>query len=143
MKISTKGRYGLKAMIDIGAYSVDNNCVCIKNIAERQGISENYLEQLIAQLKKAGLVASIRGANGGYILTRATNEITVGDVLRALEDDLQVTKCAGQSFDSCGNSSCNKCVTKNVWEKLTESVNSAADSITLSELVNDFKQLNI
>lgn len=143
MKISTKGRYGLKAMIDIGAYSVNNNCVCIKNIAERQGISENYLEQLIAQLKKAGLVASIRGANGGYILTRDTKEITVGDVLRALEDDLQITKCAGQKLTSCGNSNCSKCVTKNVWEKLTESVNTAADSITLADLVNDFKEINI
>lgn len=142
MKISTRGRYGLKAMVDIGVYSKENNCVCIKSIAERQGISENYLEQLIAQLKKAGLVQSIRGANGGYILSKETENITVGDVLRALEGDLQVTECVTKS-EGCGNSSCNKCVTKNVWEKISESMNVVADSITLADLVKDFKEINM
>lgn len=143
MKISTKGRYGLKAMVDIGVYSVDNACVSIKNIAERQGISENYLEQLMAQLKKSGLVESVRGANGGYVLTRDITDISVGDILRALENDLQVTDCSNPNADSCKNSGCSKCVTKNVWEKLSRSMNTAADSITLAELVNNFKEINI
>lgn len=139
MKISTKGRYGLRAMVDIGAHSQEG-CVCIKNIAQRQGISENYLEQLIAQLKKAGLVQSIRGANGGYVLTRKPEEISVGDVLRALEGDLQLTECVSNP-EGCGNISCNDCVTKNVWEKISESINEAADSITLGELVDQKKEL--
>ena len=84
VKLSTKGRYGLRAMIDLARYS-EEEPVSISSIAARQDISERYLEQLMGLLKKAGLVQSIRGATGGYILTRSAGEISVGDVLRALE----------------------------------------------------------
>ena len=87
MKLSTKGRYGLRAMIDLARYS-EKEPVSISSIAARQDISERYLEQLVGLLKKAGLVCSIRGAAGGYILARGACEISVGDVLRALEGAL-------------------------------------------------------
>ena len=88
MKISTKGRYGLRALIDLAQYS-EIEPVSINSIATRQGISEGYLEQLLTLLKKAGLIKSIRGAGGGYVLAKEMNEISVGDVLRALEGSLQ------------------------------------------------------
>ena len=93
MKLSTKGRYGLRAMIDLARYS-ENEPVSISSIAARQDISERYLEQLVGLLKKAGLVRSIRGATGGYVLARNSGEISVGDVLRALEGSLEPVKCA-------------------------------------------------
>ena len=85
MKLSTKGRYGLRAMIDLADYSEEmpQSIACI---AARQSISDSYLEQLMAKLKKAGLITSIRGAQGGYVLAKPSKEISVGDILRALED---------------------------------------------------------
>ena len=82
MKLSTKGRYGLRAMIDLARYS-EKEPVSIGSVAARQEISERYLEQLVALLKKAGLVKSIRGASGGYVLAKKPSEISVGDILRA------------------------------------------------------------
>ena len=84
MKLSTKGRYGLRALIDLALYS-ENETVSIASISARQNISESYLEQLIAKLRKAGLVTSVRGAGGGYKLALPASEISVGDILRALE----------------------------------------------------------
>ena len=88
MKISTKGRYGLRALIDLAQYS-EIEPVSISSIATRQGISERYLEQLMTLLKKAELIKSIRGAAGGYVLAKPVEEISVGDVLRALEGSLE------------------------------------------------------
>ena len=93
MKISTKGRYGLRALIDIAQYS-EIEPVSISSISARQDISERYLEQLMALLKKAGLIKSIRGAGGGYVLAKDVSEISVGDVLRALEGNLEPVECA-------------------------------------------------
>ena len=97
MKLSTKGRYGLRAMIDLARYS-EKEPVSIGSVAARQEISERYLEQLVALLKKAGLVKSIRGASGGYVLAKKPSEISVGDILRALEGSLEPVKCA--AFDT-------------------------------------------
>ena len=93
MKLSTKGRYGLRAMIDLARYS-GKEPVTIGSIAARQNISERYLEQIVALLKKNGLVKSIRGASGGYVLSREMKDISVGDILRALEGSLEPVKCA-------------------------------------------------
>ena len=89
MKLSTNGRYGLRAIIDLAEYE-GVGPVSISSISERQDISERYLEQLMAKMKKAGLVKSVRGAGGGYILARKASEISVGDVLRALEGRTQL-----------------------------------------------------
>ena len=89
MKLSTRARYGLKALIDLGLHS-ENETVSLQSIAERQDISVSYLEQLMGKLRKAGIVKSIRGAQGGYRLGRPPEEISVGDILRALEGDVPV-----------------------------------------------------
>ena len=88
MKLTTRGRYGLRAVIDLAVNNGDE-AVALSQIAERQGISVNYLEQLIAKLKKAGIVDSIRGAQGGYVLAMPSEEISVGDILRAFEGDFK------------------------------------------------------
>lgn len=140
MKLSTKGRYGLKAMIDLAVHSTDGQVV-LKSIAERQGISENYLEQLFALLKKAKLVKSIRGSQGGYILARETEKITVGDILRALEGSLAPVDCVLEDKNS-GCSRSGECVTRSVWKKIYDKINEAVDSITLSDLTEDYDELS-
>ena len=140
MKLSTKGRYGLRAMIDMARYS-EKEPVSISSIAARQGISEGYLEQLVSLLKKAGLVKSIRGAGGGYILARDMEEISVGDILRALEGNLEPVRCAAfYSEEGCMAS--DGCVTKYVWQKINESINRTVDEMMLDELVRESRQLN-
>ncbi len=135
MKISTRGRYGLKAMVDIAVNSKNNTCVCLKSIAERTGISESYLEQLISLLKKADIVKSIRGASGGYVLNKPPQEISVGDILRVVEGPLELVECLSKT-EACGSGDCDNCTTKGVWAKLSESVSETADNISLADLMN-------
>ena len=98
MKLSTRARYGLKALIDLGLHSA-NEAISLQSIAERQDISTSYLEQLMAMLKKAGLVKSSRGAYGGYQLGKPADEISVGEVLRVLEGSLEAAACPGIEND--------------------------------------------
>ena len=135
MKLSTKGRYGLRAMIDLALYS-EKEPASIASIAARQHISESYLEQLIAKLRKAGLVTSVRGACGGYGPGRPVEEISVGDVLRALEGNLDPVECPGiQNSSGCDGS--DVCVTKYVWQRINDSINRTVDEIKLSELLEE------
>ena len=139
MKLSTKGRYGLRALIDLAQYS-EIEPVSISSIASRQGISERYLEQLMTLLKKAGLIKSIRGAGGGYVLAKEMNEISVGDVLRALEGSLEPVECsANNQKEVC--QAADGCVTKYVWQKINESINRTVDEINLKQLVEESKQV--
>lgn len=140
MKLSTKGRYGLRAMIDLARYS-EEEPVSISSIAARQDISERYLEQLVGLLKKAGLVRSIRGATGGYILAKGAEEISVGDVLRALEGSLEPVKCAA-FYSEEGCTAADGCVTKYVWQKINESINATVDHMMLNELVRESRTVN-
>ena len=137
MKISTRGRYGLRAMADLAAVCEEGKCVNLKSIAERQGISEHYLEQLVLPLKKAGIVESVRGAQGGYRLSRCASAITVGDILRALEGSLAPVDCIAEGEGSCGNAGCQNCVTKQVWGQIFNSLNNVVDSISLADLVKN------
>ena len=140
MKLSTKGRYGLRAMIDLARYS-EEEPVSISSIASRQDISERYLEQLVGLLRKAGLVQSIRGATGGYVLAKGAKEISVGDVLRALEGSLEPVKCAAfYSEEGCMAS--DGCVTKYVWHKINDSINETVDKMMLDELVRESRAVN-
>ena len=133
MKLSTKGRYGLRALIDLALYS-ENETVSIQSIARRQNISDSYLEQLMRKLRSAGLIVSVRGAQGGYKLARPANEISVGDVLRALEGSLEAVTCGGED-NSCQGA--DLCVTKFVWERINSSIRDTVDSIKLSQLVEE------
>ena len=140
MKLSTKGRYGLRAFIDLAVYG-EEGPIPLNSIAARQEISLHYLEQLMAKLKKAGLVESVRGVNGGYRLSKPAEEISVGDVLRALEGDLIPVECAG--IDETGENHCNgsgTCVSKSVWKRINDSINETVDSILIGELVKESKK---
>lgn len=137
MKVSTKGRYGLKAIIDLAISSQNGDCISLKSIAQRQGISESYLEQLISQLKRAGLVMSLRGAYGGYRLAKKPGEISVGDVLRVLEGSLSPVDCIESGQAACGTGDCSCCSTKSVWGRMYTSLNAVVDSISIEELMND------
>ena len=119
MKLSTKGRYGLRALVDLAVHG-EEAPVSIQSIAVRQNISERYLEQLMGAMKKANLVTSTRGAQGGYRLARPAREISVGDVLRALEGDLRAVACPAEDAgeEGCANSS--SCVTRYVCSGLTK-----------------------
>lgn len=131
MKLSTKGRYGLRAAVDLAMFAKDEP-ISISTIAAREGLSESYLEQLFAKLKKAGIVLSIRGTNGGYQLARPAGDISVGDVLRALEGDMVVVDCP-DSESGCAKFG--SCVTKYVWKRINNSINETMDAMTLEEIV--------
>lgn len=139
MKLSTKGRYGLKAMLDLAVHNNEGQVV-LKSIAERQGLSENYLEQLFAVLKKAKLVKSIRGSQGGYTLGESPDKISVGDILRALEGSMSPTDCVSENCEThhCSTSDC--CITRGVWEKIRDGINNVIDNISLQELVEDYNK---
>ncbi len=132
MKISTKGRYALRLMLDLATYNTGEP-VSIKDIAKRQQISEKYLEQIISILNKAGYVRSIRGAQGGYLLKKEPKEYTVGMILRLTEGDLAPVSCVGQEGAECERR--DACVTVRIWEQINDAVNQVVDNITLENLV--------
>ena len=136
MKISTKGRYGLRALVDI-AISSREEPVSLSEIALRQNISISYLEQLIAKLKKAGIVNSSRGAKGGYSIAKSPDEISVGDILRVLEGNLDPVSCAEITGEGETCSGSELCVTKYVWKRISDSINNTVDSLMLSELIKE------
>ena len=138
LKLSTKGRYGLRALIDLAQYS-SGGPVSTASISARQDISERYLEQLMSMMKKAGLVKSIRGAGGGYVLAKDMCEISVGDVLRALEGSLEPVDCAGLEPEGMCSAS-DSCVAKYVWQRINESINRTVDEIRLDQLVDQSRR---
>lgn len=139
MKLSTKGRYGLKAMFDLALYGGEAP-VSLTAISERQHVSVNYLEQLIAPLRKAGLVKSVRGAQGGYLLAKPAAEITVADILFTLEGSLAPSDCVNDlNEESCSNA--DYCVTRMIYEKMRDSINEVVKSITLQDMIEDHNQL--
>ena len=111
----------------------------IKAISERAGVPEAYLEQLMGQLKRAGLVSSTRGAQGGYALAREPERITVGDVLRALEGGLNLVDCL-DGEDACGKACA--CPSRVVWQKVRDGLNAIVDGITLEDMLEDYRRMN-
>ena len=138
MNISTKGRYGLRAMVDIAVNSL-GDYIPLKIIAERQAISENYLEQVFSVLRKAKLVKSARGSQGGYTLSKEASKITVGEVLRILEGDLNIT---GDDDVLVLDKTIKVCINLMVWQKVNEQINIVMDSVTLQDLVETYTSLN-
>jgi Rrf2 family transcriptional regulator, cysteine metabolism repressor len=140
MILSTKGRYGLKAMYELGL-NYGSGPIPLKIIAERQNIPENYLEQLIAILRKAGLVKSVRGAQGGYLMMTPPNEVSVGQVLFALEGPLAPAECvADPNSPKCRLA--DGCVTRNVWEKISVSIHDVIDTMTLQHMIEEQSSAN-
>ena len=138
MKLSTKDRYGLRALIDLAQYG-EKEAVSIQSISARQQISDSYLEQLVRKLKKAGLVTSLRGAQGGYRLAKPAEEISVGDVLRALEGSIEAVSCQEGENPSCVGK--DLCVARYVWQKVNKSIQETVDSIMISQLVEESRRI--
>lgn len=138
MKISTKGRYGLRALLDLAVHSQGEH-VPLSNIADRQNISENYLEQVFSALRKAGIIRSVKGAQGGYVLAEKATEIKVGTILRVLEGDLSV---ANEELHYEDGVSIQECIQIKVWDQITERINGFVDSITLEDLVQDYNAMS-
>ena len=132
MKISTKGRYALRLMLDIALYS-KNKPVSIKEISKRQGISDKYLEQIISVLNSAGYVRSVRGPQGGYLLTREPQEYTVGMILKLTEGSLAPVICVEDDASPCNNMGC--CPTVEIWKRLNNAINDVVENITLADLI--------
>lgn len=140
MRLSTKGRYGLRAMFYL-ALKYGEGPVPLSEISEEQSISISYLEQLFSSLKKRKLVESIRGTNGGYMLAKHPKETVVGDILRALEGSLAPTDCVTDGAE--GNFSYNNhCVTQHVWRQIKESITQVVDAMTLEDMVLDYNSMN-
>lgn len=139
MKVSTKGRYGLRALVDLTVYSTDNH-VSLVSIAERQKISLNYLEQVFAILRKAGIVKSIKGAQGGYILSDKPENIKVSTILRVLEGDFSIIDEA--IYEDEHIDAIQSAVKNLVWVKINESVNHYLESTSLEDLANEYRRLN-
>ena len=131
MKISTKGRYALRIMVDL-ALNEEDRFISLKEIAEKEGISLKYLEQIISLLNKAGFLETSRGNNGGYKLIKKPEEYIVGDILRATEGDLTPTFCVSVDGD-CDRK--NACQTYEFWKGLDATVNQYIDSKTLADLI--------
>lgn len=130
MRLTTKGRFAVTAMIDL-ALNAQNNAVKLNSISERQQISLSYLEQLFSKLRRAGLVESIRGPGGGYILGRDAGEINIAQIIAAAEDELDATLCKGKANCQSGA----PCLTHNLWENLNHTINAYLSSVTLAGLL--------
>ena len=135
MKISTKGRYALHFMLDL-ATQEEGAYISLKDVAQRQGVSMKYLEQIVAQLSRAGYIRSLRGSQGGYRLSRRVEDYTVGDILRATEGDLSPTDCLQDDYNACPNAS--SCPTLPFWQGLYDVVNDYVNQATLADLVTDY-----
>ncbi|MBQ1432882.1 MAG: RrF2 family transcriptional regulator [Ruminococcus sp.] len=133
MKISTKGRYALRLMTDLAMHSEDGY-VPIKVIAERQNISDKYLEQIISILSRAGYVRSIRGAGGGYMLAYPPEKYTVGMILRLTEGSLAPVACLETEDNLCERA--DECPTLFIWERLYAAINDVVDNITIADIVD-------
>ncbi len=131
MKLSTRGRYGTRMMLDLALHN-DESPVQIGAIAKRQDISVKYLEQLIIPLKKANYIKSVRGPKGGHMLAIPPEKITVGEIVRILEGGIDLTDCIGNP-DTCPRS--DHCVTRDVWAEASQAMFDKLNSITLSKMI--------
>lgn len=137
MKISTKGRYAVRVMLDLALHNT-GECIKVKDIATRQGISEKYLEQIIAVLNRAGYVNSVRGAQGGYRIAKDPSEYTVGMILRLTEGSMAPVACLDEGAPDCDR--CDTCETLEVWKELYAAINNVIDNITIADLVEKSRQ---
>lgn len=136
MRISTKGRYALRLMLDL-ALNDTGEPVRIKEISERQGISNKYLEQIISSLTKAGFVRSLRGPQGGYRLTKRPDQYTVGMILRLMEGSLAPVACLDDEENLCERE--DNCVTLILWKKLDAAIKGVVDTVTLGDMVEWYR----
>ncbi|WP_339890987.1 Fe-S cluster assembly transcriptional regulator IscR [uncultured Alteromonas sp.] len=130
MKLTSKGRYAVTAMLDVALHST-RGPVPLADISERQAISLSYLEQLFSRLRKDQLVDSVRGPGGGYLLGRDATNISIGEVIRAVDESVDATRCQGQADCQSGD----RCLTHSLWQDLSDRISSFLNDITLGELM--------
>ncbi len=141
MKLSTKGRYGLRAMVDL-ALNAEEGHLALSAIADRQNISMQYLEQVFSILRKAELVRSVKGANGGYSLMTPASNITVGSILKALEGNLSIAGNRSENEEG-GLNPIEQCIRESIWDKLDENINAFIESITLADLAENTRKYTV
>ncbi len=142
MKLTTKSRYAVTAMLDIASHNTGSP-ISLTEISHRQNISLSYLEQLFSRLKKSGLVDSIKGPGGGYMLSKDANEIVISEVIQAVDEDLETTACNGKS--NCHNN--HQCISHNLWQDLGTEINNFLSDITLKQVIaknnSDVKEIKL
>ena len=142
MKLTTKSRYAVTAMLDIASHNTGIP-ISLPEISHRQNISLSYLEQLFSRLKKSGLVDSIKGPGGGYKLSKDANEIVISEVIQAVDEDLETTACNGKS--NCHNN--HQCISHNLWQDLGTEINNFLSDITLKQVIaknnSDVKEIKL
>lgn len=142
MGISTKSTYGIRAMFEL-ALHYGNNPISVTYISNKENISVPYMEQLLSKLRRKGLVKSVRGPTGGYILAKDPKDITVGDIVMALDGEITPSHCTAGKAANKNCKMIDRCVTKTVWQKLKVAVDGMLNGVTLKDLANDAKKLGI
>ena len=141
MRLTSKGRYAVMALVDLARF--DNiNPVSLRDISLRQGISLDYLEQIFSKLKKSEIVKSIRGTQGGYILSKKPNEIKLTNIFHAVDEKVKTLQCKKESKKSC-NGKAVKCVTHNLWDELEKHIKNFFEKKSLDDLLKDNKERRI
>ncbi len=135
MRLSTKGRYAVMAMVDLGHYTHDTHGhpTTLADIAERQGISLSYLEQLFSKLRRSGLVRSVRGPGGGYVLARPIEQIRVSEIIMAVDEPIQATRCMPGSPNGCHHDR-RRCLTHDLWKELSDRIYLYLNSVSLGSV---------
>ncbi len=135
MRLTTKGQYGARAMLDL-AINCNDGPILLRDIAKRQEVSEKYLEHSVSALRKAGLVRSIRGARGGYVLARQPSEIRLSEIMEVLEGSMAPVECVDDP-QVCQRAQL--CVTRDIWARMKEAIDNILESITLRDMVEQHK----
>jgi Rrf2 family transcriptional regulator, iron-sulfur cluster assembly transcription factor len=134
MRLSTKGRYAVMAMADLATHEAGMRPVSLADIADRQEISLSYLEQLFAKLRRGGLVTSVRGPGGGYRLSRPSAEVRIADIIMAVDEPIEATRCKLGSAKGCTHLG-GRCITHDLWEELGKQIHSFLSGVTLADVV--------
>lgn len=134
MILSTKGRYAVTALVELASLG-HNKPVALTVLAERQDIPLAYLEQIFARLKKGGLVQSVRGPGGGYVLAKSAEDIAIVDVILAADESIEMTRCGGPDKPGCAPNNA-RCLTHDLWEGLTEHIHNYLQAISLADVCN-------
>ena len=141
MKLSSKGRYAVMALVDLARF--DNiNPVSLRDISLRQGISLDYLEQIFSKLKKNEIVKSIRGTQGGYVLNKNPNDIKLTNIFHAVDERVKTVQCKKESKKGC-NGKATKCITHNLWDELEIHINTFFENKSLKDLLNNNKETRV
>ena len=141
MKLTSKGRYDVMALVDLARFN-NINPVSLRDISLRQGISLDYLEQIFSKLKKNEIVKSIRGTQGGYVLNKNPNDIKLTNIFNAVDEKVKTVQCKKESKRGC-NGKATKCITHNLWDELEIHINTFFENKSLKDLLNNNKETRV